>query len=104
DQRGLARSRHAGHAHQALERNTHIEVLQVVLGCAPKLEPAVGAGHGHHTLRGTCAVRWRLGRRSDRPAAAEVLAGEGSGAQADLTRSAIKDDLAAALAGPGPQV
>src|SRR5256886_9469325 len=55
-------------------------------------------------MRGACAVRCRLAHRSDRPAAAEVLAGERSGAAADLGRTAIEDDLAAALAGPRPQV
>ena len=108
DQGGLARARDSRDAYQALERNAHIEVLQVVLGRSPQLQPAVGAGFCHDAVAGGVQRRRRAGgsgfaARRDLLAPAEVLPGERRAA-ADLRRAAEEDHLAAALPGPGTQI
>src|ERR1700733_1971872 len=104
DQRRLARARHPGHAHQALERYAYVDVPEVVLGGALELEPAIGARFGDDLARrlGDPRVGAITGGH-DAAAAVEVLAGE-RGAGTQLPRAAEEDDLAAALARAGPQI
>ncbi len=107
DERGLARSRHPGHAHQPVEREIGVDVLQVVLGrpahaqahrAAQRIaREVVGdfrAGPAH--LDVGCA---RIGPLAPR----EVLAGEGVRVL-DRRRGAEEDDLPAALARARPHV
>src|SRR5258707_14370032 len=85
-QRRLAGLRYAGDAHQALERNGKVDVLQIVLGYP-----------GQHDAR---AIEWnRRGRASiGAPAAREILARERTRAAHELRRRAEEDDLTAVLA------
>ena len=90
-QRGLARARHAGDAHHALQRDFDRDVLEVVLGHAFKQQP------------------WRVGRNHALEAHANLLApaqvgtGEGVGTF-ERFGAAVKHDGAAALARARPHV
>ena len=85
-QRGLARARHAGDGHQALQRKLHTHIAQVVLARA--LQHQARGGRGDHPLEAAANL----------PLPAQVLAGQGVGA-AQLRYRAVEHDLAAALAG-----
>ena len=105
-QRRLARAGDAGDAHQPLQRDAHVDVLQVVLAGALELQPAVGTRLRHHaagTRRRPCAGGGRA-RRRHALAAAQVLAREGRLVSANRLRAAEEHDLAAALAGAGAEI
>ena len=91
NQRALARARHARDRHETSERNTHIDVLQVVFASALYGEPVVA--------RGTPFLRhW------DAALAREVLAGDGLfGLEDALDRPAI-DHCPTVLAGTGTNI
>ncbi len=67
-QRGLARAAHAGDAHQAIERDRDVDVLEVVLGGAEHVD---GAGRPAATGLGATPASARL--RPDRYSAVSVL-------------------------------
>ena len=90
DQGGLARARDAGDAAEHAEREADVDVLEVVLARAANHELVAG--------------RPPLLRHRDRPLAAQVLAGEGLRSSRELRRRALRDDLAAVLAGAGAEV
>ena len=94
DQRGLARSAHAGDADHALQRNLQRHVLQVV-----------GAHAFQDQARRVVLHRTQLpaGRIDHLAPAAQVVTGE-RGGLAQVLRRAVKHDLAAALARPRAHV
>ncbi len=91
DQRGLARARHAGDGDQALQRELHVHIAQVVL--ARTLQHQARRGIRHQALE----------PGADLFVPAEVLAGQ-RGRAAQFAHRAVEHDLSAALAGPGAEV
>ena len=85
DQRRLARARHAGDAAEHAERHLDVDVLEVVLRRAADLDVA--------------RRRAPLRRHLDRARAGQVLAGQRLRHRLDVGRRALRDDVAAVLAG-----
>ena len=85
-ERRFARARHAGHAHEPVERQRDVDALEVVLGRAEDLDVR---GAGVRRLRREAAVRPLPAR--------EVFGGERARGR-QLPGRAEEDDLAAALA------
>ena len=90
DERGLARSRDAGHAHQALQRDRDVDVLEVVLFGAEDLEARRGWQHAR--------AAFGPDRLAGALAPGEVLGGQRLGLP-QFGGRAEEHDLAAALAG-----
>ena len=57
DQRRLARARHPGHAHEALQGDLHVDVGQIVLACAPDHQPGAVAAAADLRDRDLAAAR-----------------------------------------------
>ncbi len=91
DQRALAAAAHARHAHQALQREGHAHVLQVVVARA--FQDQLGRGRVHQLAKA----------RAHLLAAAEVGAGQRVGFARGRGR-AVEDDLPPTLTRPGAHV
>ena len=90
-ERALAAARDAGHGHERAERDAQVDVAQVVLAGAADLQPLAVAG----TPRG---------RQRHRSLAAQERPGDRARLGQDDLERPVGDDLAAVLAGPGPDV
>ena len=93
DQRRLARARHAGDADEQPDRQVERDVLA---GCC-RVAPVIVSMRSR-------VGRWRMRRHRDLPAPGEILAGQRMRRAADLLGRALRDDLAAVLAGARPHV
>ena len=91
DERALAAARHAGDGDERPERDTQVEVAQVVL-----------AGAADPELLAVALPA--LGRDRDRRLAAQERAGDRARLGEDHLERPVGDDLAAVLARPGPDV
>ena len=91
-QRRLAGAADAGHADQALERYLDVDVLEIVLAGALDAQTPGGG-----------ALRRRM-RRIDAPAVKQIIGGERALRRGELGDAPVEDDLAAVLAGAGPDV
>ena len=91
-ERALARARDAGHGHEACQREGHVQVLEVVLA---------GAADDDR-LAAAAAARGRDLRPSSSPR--RIRAGDRARLGQDVLERPDGDDLAAVLAGPGPDV
>ncbi|MCY1339899.1 hypothetical protein D9M69_257990 [compost metagenome] len=93
-QRGLARARHAGHAHQPLQRDLYGDILQVVFGRAFQHDAR------QRVVDGAALPVRGIGHAA---APAEIGTGQRVGI-ADIGRRAVEHDMAAALARAGAHV
>ena len=91
DERALARAGHAGHGGERPEREVHVDAVQVVLAGALDVQALAVAAPA-------------LGRDRHRSLAAQEGAGDGARLGEDDLERAVRDDLAAVLPGPGPDV
>ena len=91
DERALARARHPGHRDERAERERHVDVAQVVL-----------PGALHHERLAVAASP--LGGDRDLPLATQVRPGDRARLGQQALQRAVRDDLAAVLPRPGPDV
>ena len=101
DERGLARARHPGDAHQPPQRKLHVDVAQIVFAHAGQADDAPRRHHDRARL--LVHLGWRRARRH-LFRARQVLAGERARIGANRRGRVEGHDLAAALARAGAQV
>ena len=104
DERGLARARHAGDAHQPPQREFHVDVLEVVLRDAAQLDRLLRRHHACPWLRCRPGFAARRRARRDDFRARQILPGQRRRIGAHRLGRVERHDLAAALAGAGTQV
>ena len=91
-ERRFAGPRHTGNAHQALERDRNVDVLEIVIGGSNELDLCAIDRHGNR--RGPIGTL----------AACEIIPGERTRVRHQLRGRAKEDDPPAVLAGPRSDV